>query len=82
MKKPSKNRNVKTCPVLTAYLQINTVGLKPEDQSCITSRCRWWIGDDCAVPWFGRLARAILMRQFDFSKMFQPGKEMPPDGDA
>ena len=61
--KPKSDRQVKICPVLTAYLKDNTAGLMPIDQPCKQSRCLWWVGDDCAVPWAGRLARAILMKQ-------------------
>lgn len=58
------DRHVKTCPVLTAYLKDNTSGLMPIDQPCKQNKCRWWIGDDCAVSWAGRFTRAILMGQF------------------
>ena len=57
------DRKAKICPVLTAYLKDNTYGLMPIDQSCIQSRCRWWIGDDCAVPWAGRYARMLAKGQ-------------------
>lgn len=60
---PNQDRSRKTCPVLLAYLAANSRGLRPEEQPCIQSRCRWWIGDDCAVSWAGRLARAVVMGQ-------------------
>lgn len=63
--KPNTDRQAKICPVLTAYLKENTSGLMPIDQPCKQSRCRWWISDDCAVPWAGRLARALMMGQLN-----------------
>ena len=53
----------KICPILPPYMRYNTKGMVPVLQQCIKSRCRWWVGDDCAVPWAGRWARGKLMHQ-------------------
>lgn len=58
-----QDRQAKICPALSAYLMENTSGWMPIDQPCKQSRCRWWIGDDCAVTWAGRYARGLAMGQ-------------------